>query len=104
MIYNYPIRKKQSGETWLLNETCYKIHANLIPPFYSGGVEVSSVTRGLEGRRYATYFNGILVAKSIKNYSDTNYTWVNDAYRRITFDTVPSGDLLTWLEENGVKQ
>lgn len=31
-------------------------------------------------------------------------TWYNDAYRTITFSTAPTGDLLTFLQANAVKQ
>ena len=30
--------------------------------------------------------------------------WKNEAYRTITFQTSPTGDLLTWLQANGTKQ
>lgn len=30
--------------------------------------------------------------------------WTNTAYRTITFETAPTGDLLTWLQANGTKQ
>ena len=30
--------------------------------------------------------------------------WFNQAYRKLTFDTPPTGDLLPWLQANGVKQ
>ena len=30
--------------------------------------------------------------------------WENEAYRTITFETEPTGDLLTWLQANGTKQ
>lgn len=33
-----------------------------------------------------------------------NGGWVNVAYRTITFDEEPTGDLLTWLEANGTRQ
>ena len=31
-------------------------------------------------------------------------SWVNDAYRTITFDEEPTGDLLTWLQANATPQ
>lgn len=31
-------------------------------------------------------------------------TWTNEAYRTITFDEEPTGDLLTWLQANAVQQ
>lgn len=30
--------------------------------------------------------------------------WINEAYRTITFLEPPTGDLLTWLQSNAVKQ
>ena len=32
------------------------------------------------------------------------YEFDDQAYRKLTFDTPPTGDLLTWLQANGVKQ
>ena len=32
------------------------------------------------------------------------YEFDNEAYRKLTFDTPPTGALLTWLQANGVKQ
>lgn len=31
-------------------------------------------------------------------------TFIDQAYRKLIFDTPPTGDLLTWLQANGVKQ
>lgn len=31
-------------------------------------------------------------------------TWINQAYRTITFDEAPTGDLLAWLQANAVQQ
>lgn len=30
--------------------------------------------------------------------------WTNQAYRTVTFETPPTGSLLTWLQANAVKQ
>ncbi len=32
-----------------------------------------------------------------------NGSWANEAYRTVTFNTAPTGDLLTWLQSNAVK-
>lgn len=32
------------------------------------------------------------------------YTWYNEEYRTVTFLEPPTGDLLTWLQANAVKQ
>ena len=42
-----------------------------------------------------------------ETYTDPEYSgtgWVNEAYRTITFETAPTGELLTWLQANGTKQ
>ena len=36
-------------------------------------------------------------------YVDGN-EWVSEAYRTVTFDNPPTGELLTWLQANGTKQ
>ena len=33
-----------------------------------------------------------------------NNGWTNQAYRTVTFETAPTGDLLAWLEANATKQ
>ena len=37
-------------------------------------------------------------------YEANSQSWTSEAYRTITFATAPTGDLLTWLQANGVKQ
>lgn len=37
-------------------------------------------------------------------YNLESYTWINEAYRTITFEEPPTGDLLTLLQANAVKQ
>lgn len=37
-------------------------------------------------------------------YDLEGYTWTNEAYRTITFEEPPTGDLLTLLQANAVKQ
>lgn len=37
-------------------------------------------------------------------YDLDGYTWTNEAYRTITFEEPPTGDLLTLLQANAVKQ
>ena len=37
-------------------------------------------------------------------YNDGTDVWTDQSYRTITFLEPPTGDLLTWLNANGVKQ
>lgn len=46
--------------------------------------------------------NSVYVAKQQKKGDKA--TWSNQAYRTITFDEEPTGDLLTWLQANATPQ
>lgn len=46
--------------------------------------------------------NSVYVAKQQKKGDKA--TWNNQAYRTITFDEEPTGDLLTWLQANATPQ
>ena len=37
-------------------------------------------------------------------FNEENSTWIDTAYRKLVFDTPPTGALLEWLTANGVKQ
>ena len=97
---------KSSGETWVLNVqgNAPQNALNGIS-FLSNGVQFSSIYVYSD-----RFFNNL-------NYDSTNVCaltstatgfefdgWVEDAYRTLIFTTPPTGDLLTWLQANGVKQ
>lgn len=47
--------------------------------------------------------NSIHVAEQ-ERAGNNKVTWTNQAYRTITFDEEPTGDLLTWLQANATPQ
>lgn len=88
-----------SGETWLLNKT----------------LTLQALTATIDFISNNQNFNSIVMTNTNLSYDDTSvynkYTpegmthWVNgEAYRTINFAKPPTGDLLTWLQANGVKQ
>lgn len=83
------------AETWVLNATITVSSHSFSAAFTSNGTEFSTIYM----TSTALYYRG---TKDIKVY--TNWTWTNSAYRTLVFDTSPTGDLLTWLQANGVKQ
>lgn len=83
------------AETWVLNATITVSSHTFSAAFTSNGTEFSAIYM----TSTALYYRG---TKNIKVY--TNWTWTNSAYRTLVFDTSPTGDLLTWLQANGVKQ
>ena len=92
---------KASGETWVLNES---------PNFDIGediSLQIDFVSNNtsfdlinvvhLEDIFYGGPTTGVILAYS-------SGEWTDQAYRTITFLEPPTGELLTWLQNNGVKQ
>ena len=88
--------KGSSGETWVLNET-----------YNDGGMGSYNINFTSNGETFGQFSYGDMPRWYIK-YGETNAyfngVWANQAYRTVTFATPPTGDLLTWLQNNGVKQ
>lgn len=92
--------KQPTGETWVLNETLSSSaigNHNFITNFTTNGqsmikIECDSNVGGTIDYRDANneYVQVYAVGK-----------WSNSAYRTLTFETAPTGDLLTWLQANG---
>lgn len=102
-----------SGETWLLNDTDNLTESNADFTSLNFTSKSQSFVRIL--RQYNNTpippVNSLLYYKSDGTYVTAVYTnddgiafWNGQAYRTITFDTAPTGDLLTWLQANGTKQ
>lgn len=92
-----------SGETWLLNESLEMASLS------KTSVTFTSNNENFVSIAYSTSSMGPQTLWYYKN--DSEYvvaceygTYSNQAYRTITFKQPPTGDLLTWLQANGVKQ
>lgn len=105
MIYNYPYRKKkQSGETWVINEQAQIFAGHTFNlSFTSNQQSFNKIIFGEETKFYAyLYYDDIIVANTV---GSSVYIFDNAAYRTITFDQpVTDTNLLTWLQANAVKQ
>lgn len=88
-------------ETWVLYSVLNKLpdvdDGNVIfnADFTSDGLSFSSITITANIRQQILYNS-----TAVRVYEH----WVSEAYRKLTFATPPTGDLLTWLQANGVKQ
>lgn len=96
-------KSESSGETWLLNESLG------MATLSKTNVTFKSNNENFVGIAYSTSSMGPQTLWYYKN--DTEYvvaceygTYSNQAYRTINFATPPTGDLLTWLQANGIKQ
>lgn len=91
-------------ETWVLNNTINTASAfSFSASFVSNGVSYTGLRTGTftPSGRDLVYINS---SGSTKVYGADVIIWTNQAYRKLTFDAPPTGDLLTWLQSNGVKQ
>ena len=96
-------------ETWVLNET---INRGATVSFSANFTSNDFSYIGLELRRGAPTPGGISCDLCYKKDSGgitvvlggDMVSWESPAYRKLTFDTPPTGALLTWLQANGVKQ
>lgn len=86
-----------SSETWVLNNTASydDLSATFNVDFTSNGLSFSSIKLSGSLQRQIRYDSTVVKAFD---------SWTSEAYRKLTFAVPPTGDLLTWLQANGVKQ
>lgn len=87
------------SETWVWNKhpnfDIYQTFENI--SFISNNTSYTSIGIHVYPLNKMYYDN-----KRVYNLED--YTWTNEAYRTITFEEPPTGDLLTLLQANATKQ
>ena len=91
-----------TGETWLINE---------IPVIDSFDFNVSFTSNN---QRFNRFYSQPVPSGRELLYDDTivygfnpmteSFYWINEAYRTVIFDIPPTGNLLNWLQANGIKQ
>ena len=93
-----------SHETWLLNETLNSTELSTQNISFQSGGESFAKLKYLndDAGGYSLFFDDKNVARTIIRTGVT--TWYYSENRTITFETSPSGDLLTWLQANATKQ
>ena len=96
------------GKTWVLNETSIKSLTSEPTYYYANFTS--------NGEKFKAFNVDIMAGAVILSYLFLNqdvshtqqnvyyYSWTNEAYRTVTFDEAPSGDLLAWLQANAVQQ
>lgn len=108
-FYNWAITGgnlvKQTGETWLF-KTNIDSHVTFyrIGTFISNNTIFDAITSWENGDEWDLSYN----TPETEPYGVEVYLhdtgWVNEAYRTVTFNTAPSGNLLVWLQANAEKQ
>ena len=93
-----------TGETWVLNDDITQKLTKQVINFASDGrdfdsIECESYREDMTPVPYYRIFYGTTAV-----YYHAVGGWETPAYKTITFETAPTGDLLTWLQSNGAKQ
>lgn len=103
-------------ETWVLNNSIslhdFGYNQSYVIDFVSNSTEYKAMWTSRDSETQDTTLH---YTRKSDNYYQSVYVslgtpgspsgWINgEAYRTITFNTAPTGDLLTWLQANGTKQ
>ena len=93
------------GETWLINESASALsNITFTVDFTSNNTNFDKIQHITGFPMGALYYGNTKVADTDTPTGDIICAWTNQAYRTVTFETAPTGDLLTWLQANAVKQ
>lgn len=94
--------KSAETEVWVLNETVDSSPMNLPTIFTSNGIQFSNLASSGGEVIVVSYDETEVYA--VQGAGLGFVGWLDPAYRKLIFGTSPTGDLLTWLQANGVKQ
>lgn len=104
---NNLIKQEQpaTSETWLLNENLTNVSLETtIINFTSNGVTYDRIMRLYNTEMDADELDYGKLGVEPFAIAFENGAWSDNAYRTITFDEIPTGNLLTWLQANGTKK
>lgn len=97
-----PSKKK---ETWVIKSNATGAFATTQISFTSNGQKFTSIGANTDFSFFVVlYYDSNEIAGYDPGTGPYEYEFENEAYRTITFDTPPTGALLTWLQSNATKQ
>lgn len=92
------VEKAASGETWVINENP---NASTLP---NTSINFTSNEMSFSSIRYFSSEDNPAAILYGNTYAWSMGVWINEGFRTITFETAPTGNLLTWLQANATKQ
>ena len=90
-------------ETWVIKSSASGELVTTQIAFTSNGQKFTSIGTNKDLGPITLYYGNTEIA-GYEPGTETRYTFNDEAYRKLTFDTQPTGNLLTWLQSNAVKQ
>ena len=92
-------------ETWVIKSVAAGEFATTQIAFTSNGQKFTSIGAAQQSvGPFVLRYDNNEVAGYDPGFGGEWYEFDNEAYRKLTFDTPPTGALLTWLQSNAVKQ
>lgn len=91
------------AETWVIKSDAHGELSTTQISFTSNGQKFTSIGTTYTGLYVVLCYDNVEVAGYDPGSSGV-YEFDPDAYRKLTFDTTPTGDLLTWLQANATLQ
>lgn len=92
------------AETWVIKSSATGELVTTQISFTSNGQKFTSIGANSDfGTFVILYYDNNEVAGYDPGTGGV-YEFDNEAYRKLTFDTPPTGDLLTWLQANATRQ
>ena len=91
------------AETWVIKSDAAGEFATTQISFTSNGQKFTSIGTTYTGLYVVLCYDNVEVA-GYDPGSGGVYEFDPEAYRKLTFDTPPTGALLTWLQSNATKQ
>ena len=97
-------------ETWVIKDEApvddaSRTLATTNISFTTNNQKATSIGIIQDGTTYVLVYGGIAdVAGFDEGFGRYVFEWNNEAYKTLVFDTPPTGDLLTWLQSNAIKQ
>ena len=92
-------------ETWVIKSDATGGFATTQIAFTSNGQKFTSIGANSDSSFFVIlYYDSNEIAGYDPGAGPYEYGFEDEAYRKLTFDTPPTGALLTWLQSNAVKQ
>lgn len=92
-----------TSETWVIKSSANGELVTTQIAFTSNGHKFTSIGANYDGSRFVLYYDNGEVAGYDPGV-EGEYVFYSEACRKLTFDTPPTGALLTWLQSNATKQ
>lgn len=91
------------AEIWVIKSSAHGEFVTTQIPFTSNGQKFTSIGTNSDGTFFILCYDSMEIAGYAPGV-DTEYIFDDEAYRKLTFDTPPTGALLSWLQANATKQ